>query len=155
MGNLTSAILSITPFFAIFIYYKNFEPVIFVHAVFLFLLISMKELTKDLENIKGDLVHNYKTIPIAYGEYTSKLVLTSLAVLTLIPSYLLVFRYNNGEMDYYFYFSIFLLVIFVFSLWRATTRSQYVKLHNLLKFIIVAGVICIVLIKPSVVINRI
>jgi len=155
IGNLTSAILTIAPFFAIFVYYKNFEHVIFVHAMFLFILISMKELTKDLENIKGDLAHDYQTIPIAYGERTSKVMLTVLAILTLIPSYLLVFRFNNGEMDYYFYFSIFLLAIFVFFLWKANTRPQYVKLHNLLKFIIVAGVIGIVLIKPSVVINRI
>src|SRR5690606_35609406 len=53
VGNLVSAVLTITPFFAIFMYYKNFETVIFVHALFLFLLISMRELTKDLENITG------------------------------------------------------------------------------------------------------
>ena len=34
IGNLTSAILTITPFFAIFMYYKNFEHVVFVHAIF-------------------------------------------------------------------------------------------------------------------------
>ena len=95
IGNLTSAVLTISPFFAIFVYYKNFEHVIFVHAMFLFLLISMKELTKDLENIKGDLAHNYQTIPIAYGERISKMMLTILAALTLIPSYLLVFKFNN------------------------------------------------------------
>jgi 4-hydroxybenzoate polyprenyltransferase len=27
---------------------------------------------KDLENLKGDLVNDYKTIPIVYGEETSK-----------------------------------------------------------------------------------
>ncbi|MDX1471979.1 MAG: geranylgeranylglycerol-phosphate geranylgeranyltransferase, partial [Flavobacteriaceae bacterium] len=54
IGNLVSAILTITPFFAIFIYYRNFDTVIFVHATFLFLMISMRELTKDLENLKGD-----------------------------------------------------------------------------------------------------
>lgn len=155
VGNLTSAILTITPFFAIFIYYKNFEHVIFVHAMFLFLLISMKELTKDLENIKGDLALNYQTIPITYGERASKIMLTIMAFLTLIPSFLLVFRYNNGEMDYYFYFSTFLLFLFVVFLWRAKMRSHYVWLHNMLKFIIVAGVIGIIFIKPSVVIDRI
>ena len=155
VGNFTSAILTTVPFFAIFVYYKNFEHVIFVHAIFLFLLIFMKDLTKDLENIKGDLVQDYKTIPITYGEETSKTMLTILAVMTLMPTYLLLFRFNNGEMDYYFYFSTLLLGVFVFFLWKANTRSQYVKLHNLLKFIILAGVICIVLIKPSIVINRI
>ena len=155
IGNLTSALLAIAPFFAIFVYYKNFEQVIFVHAMFLFLLISMRELTKDLENIKGDLALNYQTIPIAYGEKTSKVMLTILALLTLIPSYLLVFHYNNGYMDYYFYFSTFQLGVFIFLLWRAGMRSQYVNLHNLLKFIIVTGVIGIVLIKPSVVIDSV
>ena len=76
IGNLTSAILTITPFFAVFIYYKNFESVIFVHATFLFLVISMRELTKDLENIKGDLALNYHTIPVVYGEKVSKYMLT-------------------------------------------------------------------------------
>ena len=49
VGNLVSATLAITPFFAVFVYYKNFETVIFVHAVFLFLLILSRELVKDLE----------------------------------------------------------------------------------------------------------
>ena len=92
IGNLTSAILTITPFFAVFVYYKNFETVVFVHAMFLFLIISMRELTKDLENIKGDLALNYKTIPIVYGERTSKIMLTLFrCALTLIPAYLLIY----------------------------------------------------------------
>ena len=96
VGNITSAILTITPFFAVFIYYKNFETVIFAHAMFLFLILSMRELTKDLENIKGDLALNYKTIPIVYGEKTSKTMLTVFVLLTLIPAYLLIFKFNIG-----------------------------------------------------------
>ena len=49
LGNLTSASLALTPFFAVFIYYRNFEKVIFVHALFLGLIIIMRELIKDLE----------------------------------------------------------------------------------------------------------
>jgi 4-hydroxybenzoate polyprenyltransferase len=30
---------------------------------------------KDLENLKGDLANNYKTIPIVYGEMVSKKLL--------------------------------------------------------------------------------
>ena len=55
VGNIVSALLAIAPFFAVFVYYKNFEPVIFVHAMFLFLLILSRELIKDMENIAGDL----------------------------------------------------------------------------------------------------
>ncbi|ULC60126.1 geranylgeranylglycerol-phosphate geranylgeranyltransferase [Flaviramulus sp. BrNp1-15] len=155
IGNLTSAILTITPFFAIFMYYKNFETVIFVHAVFLFLLMSMRELTKDLENIKGDLAQDYKTIPIVYGEKASKIMLTVLSFLTLIPTYLLLYRFEIGYMYLYFYFCIVLLLIFLLLLWKSKTKTHYLILHNILKFIIVAGVFCIVLINVNVVLNRI
>jgi 4-hydroxybenzoate polyprenyltransferase len=155
IGNITSAILTITPFFVVFIYYKNFETVIFVHAMFLFLILSMRELTKDLENIKGDLALNYKTIPIVYGDKTSKLMLTILAILTLIPTYFLIFKFNIGQMNYFFYLSILLLVGFIFLLQQAKTKGQYLMLHNILKFIIVAGVFSIVLINVDLLLNRI
>ncbi|MDO4228402.1 MAG: UbiA family prenyltransferase, partial [Capnocytophaga sp.] len=45
-GNFTSAGLSIVPFFAVFVYYKNFEKVIFIHALLLFLLILIKDFIK-------------------------------------------------------------------------------------------------------------
>ncbi|MCK8479393.1 geranylgeranylglycerol-phosphate geranylgeranyltransferase [Psychroserpens algicola] len=155
IGNLTSAVLTILPFFAIFLYYKNFETVIFVHAVFLFLMISMRELTKDLENMKGDLLLNYKTIPIVYGEKASKIMLTLLIVLTSVPVYLLLRRFDVGHMDLFFYLSVILLLIFLLLLWKSKTKTHYLILHNILKFIIVAGVFCIVLINVNVVLNRI
>lgn len=155
IGNLTSAILTITPFFIIFLYYKNFEPVIFVHAVFLFLLISMRELTKDLENIKGDLVLNYQTIPIVYGEVVSKRLLTVLCVLTLVPIFLLLFKFTIGYMYIYFYLSIVLLIVFLVLLWWSKTKWHYLIGHNILKFIIVLGVFSILLIDIDVLLNRI
>ena len=155
IGNLTSAILTITPFFAIFIYYRNFETVIFFHAMFLFLIIAMKELTKDLENIKGDLAQSYHTIPVVYGENVSKTMVTILAFFTLIPTLLLVTYFDIGHMNYFFYTSTLLLFGVVILLWKSTTKFHYLILHNVLKFIIVAGVFCIVLINVDVVLNRI
>jgi 4-hydroxybenzoate polyprenyltransferase len=155
VGNITSAILTITPFFVIFIYYKNFETVIFVHATFLFLIISMRELTKDLENIKGDLALNYHTIPVVYGEKYSKIMLTTLAFLTLIPTYLLLYRFEVGHMYMFFYLSVALLFVFLLLLWKSKTKTHYLVLHNILKFIIVAGVFGILLIDVGVILNRI
>ncbi|GAA4238679.1 geranylgeranylglycerol-phosphate geranylgeranyltransferase [Postechiella marina] len=155
IGNITSAILTITPFFAIFIYYKNLETVIFVHAMFLFLIISMRELTKDLENLKGDIALGYKTIPVIYGENTSKLMLTILSALTLVPAYLLLFKFEVGNMHYFFYLSVLLLIVFLFLLWKSNSKTHYLILHNILKFIILTGVFSILLIDVSVILSRI
>jgi len=155
IGNLTSAVLTITPFFIIFIYYKNFEHVIFVHAMFLFLIISMRELTKDLENIKGDLLLNYKTIPIVYGERTSKYMLTILVLLTIVPTYLLLFHFQIGRLNYFYYLSVILLLLFLVLLWKSNSNPHYLLLHNILKFIIVVGAISIPLSDISMLLNKI
>lgn len=154
-GNVTSALLAIAPFFVVFVYYKNFETVIFVHALFLFLLILAREIIKDLENIAGDLAQNYKTSPIIYGPKKAKLIIGLLIVLTLIPAWLLTSQFNVGYMYIYFAASIVLLIIFIFLLWKAKSKKDYVWLHNILKLIIISGVFSILLIDVSLVLNRI
>jgi len=155
IGNFVSATLAITPFFAVFVYYKNFESVIFVHAIFLFLLILSREMIKDLENISGDLAQNYKTIPIIYGVKISKLLIGVLVVFTLIPSLLLIFKFDIGYMYYFFGFCVALLLFFLLLLPKAATKKHYIWLHNILKLIIVAGVFSILLIDVDLVLNRI
>lgn len=155
VGNITAAILAVIPFFAVFIYYGNFDLVIFVHATFLFLIISMRELVKDLENLKGDLAQNYRTIPVVYGENTSKQMLTLLSFLTLLPILLLITQFETGYMYFFFYGSIVALAGFLLILWKSKRKLHYIILHNILKFIIVIGVFSIVLIDISVVLKRI
>jgi 4-hydroxybenzoate polyprenyltransferase len=153
IGNITASVLAILPFFAILLYYKNFYHVIFAHAVFLYLLILIRELIKDLENIEGDLVANYKTIPVLFGEKIAKNIISVLTISTVIPVYYLVDVFNVGYMDIYFYVSLLVLLFFLIKLGKSKTKPEYLKLHFLLKFIIVAGVFCIVLIEPSVLLH--
>lgn len=162
IGNLMSALLAVTPFFAILLYFYNkisFEEienhmshfvVISAHAVFLFLLLLIREMIKDLENLKGDLVNDYRTIPVLYGEKISKQVITALTVLTIVPVYVLVNIHDVGYMDIYFYVCFGVLLFFLIYLWQSNSKEQFLRLHNVLKFLIVSGVFCIVLINPSV-----
>jgi 4-hydroxybenzoate polyprenyltransferase len=155
IGNLVAAILAVIPFFAVFIYYGNFNHVIFVHATFLFLLIAMRELTKDLENIKGDLTQNYRTIPVVYGAKMSKQMLSALSIAALVPTVLLLTRYEIGYMYVYFFGSIAALIIFNLILWKSTKKLHYIVLHTILKLIIVVGVFSIVLINVNVVLSMV
>ncbi|GGB85815.1 ubiquinone biosynthesis protein UbiA [Flavobacterium suaedae] len=153
IGNLTAAFLAVLPFFGILMYFKNFYEVIFAHATFLYLLILTRELIKDLENVKGDFVNNYRTIPVMFGEKTSKQIITLLIFFTIIPVYLLVAEYDVGYMDIYFYAGMIVIIYFLTRLWKAKSKKQYLELHNILKFLIVAGVFSIVLIEPSVLVH--
>ncbi len=153
IGNLTAALLAVLPFFGILMYFKNFYQVIFAHATFLYLLILTRELIKDLENIKGDFVADYRTIPVMFGERVSKIIIASLVFLTVIPVYLLIEVYDVGYMDMYLYAGMLVIIWFLMLLRTAKTQREYLRLHNILKFLIVAGVFCIVLIDPSVLVH--
>ncbi|WP_395045205.1 geranylgeranylglycerol-phosphate geranylgeranyltransferase [Flavobacterium sp.] len=153
IGNLTASLLAVLPFFAILLYYKNLYPQIFAHATFLFLLILIREIIKDLENIKGDIANDYQTIPVKFGEVFAKKTITFLTIFTIIPVYFLVEIYDVGFMDIYFYISLIILIFFLIFLWKANNKIQYLQLHNILKFLVVSGVFCIILINPDVLIH--
>ena len=153
IGNLTAALLAVLPFFGILLYYKNFYPQIFAHASFLFLLLLIREIIKDLENLVGDIANDYKTIPVKFGEIFAKKIISFLTILTIIPIYFLVDIYDVGYMDIYFYASLIVLVFFLLMLWKSESKPAYLRLHFTLKFLIVSGVFCIVLIDPEVLIH--
>ena len=154
VGLFSAATLAILPFFAIFVYYKNFSEIIFTHASFLFFVLLIRELIKDLENIKGDLIQNYNTITVKYGEYFTKVLITVIIGLTFLPIYFLLKYPEIGSMKYYFYLCFLTFGIFAIILWKATTKKHYLILHNLLKLLIVAGVFSLALIDTSIIIER-
>lgn len=153
VGNLVATFLAMLPFFAIFVYYKNYNSVIFVHAIFLLFIIFMKELVKDLENLKGDIASGYNTIPAVYGEKVSKSILYTVIIACIITAITLIKLFPLGSMHYYFYLGISALVLFGVLLSNANSKREYIHLHNILKFIIVTGVFGILLINPSILIK--
>lgn len=154
IGLFSAVTLSILPFFAVFVYYKNFSTIIFTHASFLFFVLTIRELIKDLENIKGDVVQNYLTIPIKYGEHFTKILITIIVLMTLDPIYFLWKYPEIGAMKFYFYFAGIVLSVFTVKLWMDTTYKNYIQSHILLKILIVLGVFSLSLIDTSVIIKR-
>ena len=140
ISNLFATLLAIIPFFAVTIYFKNFEAVVIYHASFLFLLILIRDIVKDLQNYKGDWVHSYQTLPIVFGNLKTKIIVSALIFLNSVPIFLLI-QSHLGLMTYYFYFSIPYLLFVLVLLWIGSTQKMYLWIHNLLKILILLGVI--------------
>jgi 4-hydroxybenzoate polyprenyltransferase len=155
VGNFVASLLAVTPFFVLFMYYKNFYPVILVHGTFLFLIITMRELIKDLENLRGDLAHNYRTIPVVLGEKKTKQFYTLLTFFTIVPISILILYYEIGKMDYYFTFIAGGLMVCLPMIWNSTRKKEYLLVHFILKVIIAGGVFSILLIDLPAIWNRI
>lgn len=154
-GSITATVLTILPFFAVFVYFRNFSKIIFVHAIFLFLVIMVREFIKDLEGIKGAVANNYDTFPVVYGEKRTKQLSTFLVVMTLIPAIILFTYPAISYMKFYFYFAAMVLVYVSIYLWKATTRNQYMRLHNILKLLLLIGILSLIFIDTSLVLEKV
>jgi 4-hydroxybenzoate polyprenyltransferase len=154
-GLMSVTTLTILPFFVIFVHYKNFSKVIFIHAIFLFLIIMIRELIKKLENIKGAILNNYNTFPVKYGEKNTKKLIILLMILTLAPVSIL-FSYPAIEyMKYYFYLTAVILFFIGFYTWKATKTNQYRLLHNILKILLLIGVFSLLFIDKSLILDKV
>lgn len=145
IGNFLSVLLVITPFFAIALYYNNFSMEIITHALFLFFVILIKELIKDLKNLKGDFTMNYLTIPVIYGDKLTKSYITIYVLLVIGICFNLITNYDISLMVYFYYFSIPFFFPFLYFLWKFNENKYYEILHNSLKVLIIIGLFSIIL----------
>jgi len=140
LNNLYSVILMVFPFFALFLYYENFSKIIFFHAGFLFLLLLITDILKDLTSSTADAIYNYSTIPVMYGEKRAKTLIT---ILILITAGLSVYMWNSsatGYMKYFFLFTSLLIFILIFILWNSHSKTTYKILHLIFKLLIGFGI---------------
>ena len=147
LGNLFYSLLTITPFFAILLYYKNIDLIIAAYALFLFFILLLKDITKDLKNLVGDFTENYQTIPVAFGEDFSRIIISLITFINVILIINLFINFSDGYMNMYYGISLILLLIFTIKLYNSKKVSDYLELHNILRLIIVLGVFSIILLE--------
>ena len=146
LSNFFLAILMIMPFLALSVYFKNFNYIIFCFASYLFFLIFSKDLIKDLESLKGDIVYSYKTIPAVYDSRITKIIFSFLILIIFIPVYYLIIE-DLGLMSYYFILCIPFFLIVLLLLWLYNKDEIYLIIHNLLKAWILIGILSISLLN--------
>lgn len=145
LGNLFYSLLTITPFFAILLYFKNIDLIIVAYALFLFFILLLKDVTKDLKNLVGDFTENYQTIPVVFGEDYTRTVISLITLINVVLIINLFMNFSVGYMNLYYSTSLLLLLIFIFKLYKSKEVSHYLELHNILRLIIGLGVISIIL----------
>ena len=147
LGNLFYSLLTITPFFAILLYYKNIDLIIAAYALFLFFILMLKDITKDLKNLIGDFTENYQTIPVVFGEDFSRIIILLITFINVILIINLFINFSDGYMNIYYGISLILLLIFTIKLYKSKKVSDYLELHNILRLIIGLGVFSIILLE--------
>ncbi len=86
LGNVTAAMLSILPFFAVFFYYGLNRVDVILYVCFLVFVEVIRNLTKDVEALKGDVIYGYPTLPATWGVAKTTQLIYGLIGLSYIPA---------------------------------------------------------------------
>ncbi len=146
IGNLTATFLSVCSFFVVCVYYWQLSWPIVLYVLFLVVAELIREIVKDMEAIKGDIVFGYKTVSVVLGIKKTKSLVYGLMTLGILPIFLVYKLQGWGPVMFFLLFAFFLWMIAALMLAYSKERKDFAAVNTLLKVIIVLGVLSIGLI---------
>jgi 4-hydroxybenzoate polyprenyltransferase len=141
VGNFTVALLTGLSVYLVDIYYRQTNATVIIYAVFSFFMTLIREIIKDMEDLKGDNTFGCKTLPIMFGIRKTKSIIYIILALFSITVLILNLFFESQYIHY------FLLLLFIPLLWllnrliRADTTKDYAWLSNFCKLIMLLGVL--------------
>lgn len=114
-------------------------------AVFAFITTWIREIVKDMEDVRGDMEMECRTMAIVWGEKKTKIFVYILILCTILLLLAAVHFYipfaGFLTLKYVGVLLILPLLILAGMLFRASSSDDYHQLSTLVKFIILAGVL--------------
>lgn len=125
-----------------------FLDIIKDYAIFAFMLNLLRELVKDLEDVDGDYKMGIQTLPILIGRNRATKVVFALS---LIPLLIIIFYLSNNlysqpvALIYVLLLIIAPLIYASIKLFSAEHKKEYHHISNILKIIMLTGVLSLTL----------
>jgi 4-hydroxybenzoate polyprenyltransferase len=144
VGNFIVASLTALSVSEIAIYLAPDQVIVYVYSLFAFFINLIREIIKDIEDIKGDQMHGAKTLPIVLGIRKTKNVIYFLAVLFICTVLVLLLKIDKNNLWICFTFLFLLLIYLIYRLFLADRKKHFSDLSTLCKVILLLGVLSVV-----------
>jgi 4-hydroxybenzoate polyprenyltransferase len=144
IGNVVVSFLTGLSVFILVFLYEQFFPLVVAYSLFAFFMTLIREVVKDMEDVKGDNSFGCKTLPIVWGIRKTKFFLYAV---TAVFSATVVWMdfFQLGIPLVYFVPLLFLpMAVLIVRLVRADTKSQFYQLSQLCKVIMLLGIVSMI-----------
>ncbi|MBC5992786.1 geranylgeranylglycerol-phosphate geranylgeranyltransferase [Pontibacter cellulosilyticus] len=148
IGNVVISLLSASMLLVVAVYADTLNNITLGYALFALLISLIREIIKDMEDVKGDASFDCRTLPIVAGLRNTKLVLYPL--ISVFQAFLIVVILHSRTsllLDSYM-----IILVLAPSVWlllkliRADRRRDFTYLSNLNKFIMLTGILSMLLV---------
>lgn len=140
IGNLVVAVLTGLSLFLLSFLYEQYLTLVMTYSLFAFFMTLIREIVKDMEDMKGDTTFGCRTLPIVWGIRKTK---------SFLYGTILVFSFLVLWLDYqqlkisWIYFIPLLFVpmsLLFYRLLKADTKKEFYQLSKLCKIIMLLGI---------------
>ena len=145
VGNITVAMLTALSIYIINVLYQDNNFLVIAYALFAFAFTLIREVIKDMEDVKGDLTFGCRTFPVVYGMRKTKLFLYTIATAFLIGVTALAYLFIGSDMAAFCLLLVVPLSVLAYKLYQADTTKHFNRLSNYCKIIMLLGIISMVL----------
>lgn len=144
IGNIAVSFLSALSILVLALVYPANTKVIAVYAGMAFLISLVREIIKDMEDVKGDRNFGCRTLPIAFGVRKTKNILY--VVLFLFSGFVIFSGTYLGKEIFLFLALVSLLpaILLAWLLTRADTKKDFKALSSFSKLIMAGGVLSMI-----------
>jgi 4-hydroxybenzoate polyprenyltransferase len=141
IGNFVVAFLTGLSIFIVDLYYHTGSALIIIYASFAFFMTLVREIIKDMEDLKGDVTFGCKTLPIMLGLRRTKFVIYLILFLFSATVVILNYFYQVMPLQYYAIFLFVPLLWLLYRLIRADTIRDFARLSAFCKVIMLMGIL--------------
>jgi 4-hydroxybenzoate polyprenyltransferase len=139
-GNLSISFLAFATLFMVGLFYEKNINFVLLFGFFAFITTLIREIIKDIEDIRGDLHFGCKTLPIVIGIAHTKKVLLGLLLFTVFAIIISERYFNKNIYSYFIIATVIPLLLVIYQLIVAQTKKSFHRLSSLMKMIMVAGI---------------
>jgi 4-hydroxybenzoate polyprenyltransferase len=140
-GNLMVAILTGFSLLILAVYYPGHQREVWVYAIFSFFITLIREIIKDMEDVKGDEKHGCRTLPIIWGIARTKILVYVLIASFIITLFILATQLPNQRIAYIFLIMMLPIGFFTYKLVYADKPKDFAFLSDACKVIMLIGVL--------------
>jgi len=140
IGNVVIAILTGLAILVVAVYFQRNVSLLLNYSVFAFSINLVREVIKDMEDLRGDMRFGSKTLPIIWGLRKTKYFLYGLIGIFVFILFILSHQLDNLILNVFFIVLIVPIVYLIYLLYRADSQRRFHQLSTYCKFLMLAGI---------------
>ena len=144
IGNFLVAFLTAFSLLILSIYYQKNMLLVNIYALFAFSISLIREIIKDMEDIRGDARYGCRTLPIIWGIRRTKILLYIFLVSFVIILISMAYSLDNQYLMLIFSGGVIPFSWFAYKLYWADKRRDFAFLSRVCKVIMLIGILSMI-----------